>query len=110
MDGSVQQLGEIGKKKKLPLKIIRTMSPEAKPKTYTVSGYTCLEDDILYRDLKTNLYAGDVLCFGNAGAYTNVLKPPFIQVGCKIVMKTETGKLQLIKRTETVEDILTSYL
>lgn len=110
VDGSVQQLGEIGKKKKLPLKIMSVTSPSVKPKTYTVSGYTCLEDDILYRDLEFDLNTGDVLCFGNAGAYTNVLKPPFIQVGCKIVMKTETGRFQLIKRMETVEDILASYL
>lgn len=53
---------------------------------------------------------GDVLCFGNAGAYTNVLKPPFIQAGCGIVAIGEDIGARLVKRTEKTEDFLASYI
>ena len=53
---------------------------------------------------------GDLLWFQNAGAYTNVMKPPFIQVGCKIVSCRNDGTMSLVKREETTEDILASYI
>lgn len=75
-----------------------------------ITGYTCLEDDILYKGLEQEIHVGDVLCFGNAGAYTNVLKPPFIQAGCGIVAIGEDIGARLVKRTEKTEDFLASYI
>ena len=38
------------------------------------------------------------------------MKPPFIQVGCKIVSCRNDGTMSLVKREETTEDILASYI
>lgn len=110
VDGSVQQLGELGKKKQLPASVIVSSSSDSVDVLVTdVTGYTCLEDDILYRSFKGRLDLGDLVSFENAGAYTNVMKPPFIQVGCKVIA-FDKGELSLVKRQETVEDILSSYV
>lgn len=109
VDGSVQQLGELGKKKKLPVSIIPSNNPEKNADYAEISGYTCLEDDILFPKTEEKVGVGDVLCFGNAGAYSNVLKPPFIQAGCKIISYSKDGTASLAKRDETADDILASY-
>ena len=109
VDGSVHQLGELGKNKQLPIEVITDRNNVREDDVFfDVTGYTCLEDDILFRSLKKDLIPGDIICFGNAGAYTNVMKPPFIQVGCKVLALTDKG-IVLIKRQETIEDILSSY-
>ncbi|MCR4621560.1 MAG: hypothetical protein K5663_05700 [Clostridiales bacterium] len=109
VDGSVHQLGELGKKKQLPVHVIKETTQDAKESYAEVTGYTCLEDDILFRNLKSNALVGDCLIFENAGAYTNVMKPPFIQVGCGIVSFGKDGLIRIDKRQETVNDILSSY-
>ena len=109
VDGSVHQLGELGKKKQLPVHVI---SAQAEGPTFChadVSGFTCLEDDLLCRELDQPLRVGDVLVFENAGAYTNVMKPPFIRGGCKIFSCTDKGKAVLVKHDETAEDLLSTY-
>lgn len=110
VDGSVHQLGELGKKKRLPISIVSKQSHDSQVCHPIITGYTCLEDDILCAEYETSIGVGDILCFENAGAYSNVLKPPFIQVGCKIVELKSDGTVVLAKREETVDDVLCSYL
>lgn len=110
VDGSVQQLGEIGKKKNLPISIISNSECDERISNTEITGYTCLEDDILYRQYMGPIGKEDVVILGNAGAYSNVLKPPFIQPGCKIVCYREEVGALLCKREETLADILASYL
>ena len=72
-------------------------------------GYTCLEHDVLYRGYAGNLAVGDYVIFGNVGGYSNVSKPPFISPNCAMIaVKGATARL--IKRTETVRDILATYV
>ena len=111
VDGSVHQLGELGKKKKLPMEVISSGNQGKKRlSNVDVAGYTCLEDDILIHSANDMIGDNDLICIENAGAYTNVMKPPFIQVGCKIIEIDKDSKLKLIKRQETVKDILSSYV
>ena len=53
--------------------------------------------------------SGDTLVFENAGAYTNVMKPPFIRGGSKIISCTNDGAATLVKRDETADDLLSTY-
>ena len=110
VDGSVHQLGELGKKKRLPVEVLYREAQTKRLPLADITGYTCLEDDILYPGLEQPVGQGDLLWFQNAGAYTNVMKPPFIQVGCKIVSCRNDGTMSLVKREETTEDILASYI
>ena len=109
VDGSVHQLGEIGRKKRLPIEVVYSDKRTDRKEHVALTGYTCLEDDILCADLEIPAGVGDVIIFENTGAYTNVLKPPFIQPGCKIVAINEEGRSILAKRDESFEDIITSY-
>ena len=109
-DGSVQQLGEIGKKKQLPITVLSKETNDNKIKDVEITGYTCLEDDILYRHCVEPVERGDYVVFGNAGAYSNVLKPPFIQQGCKMVFFDAEQGMNLCKREERLDDFLNSYI
>ncbi len=57
--------------------------------TYDIGGYTCMEHDIMYKRYRGSFAVGDLLIFENVGAYTNVLKPPFIRGMPKIVQITQ---------------------
>ena len=109
VDGSVHQLGELGKKKQLPCHVIPTGAAGPAFCHADVSGYTCLEDDLLRRELDQPVRVGDTLVFENAGAYTNVMKPPFIRGGSKIISCTNDGAATLVKRDETADDLLSTY-
>lgn len=109
VDGSVHQLGELGKKKRLPVHILPGGSDEPALFGADVGGFTCLEDDLLCRGLAEPVRVGDALAFENAGAYTNVMKPPFIRAGCKILCLSSDGAVSLAKRDEKADDMLSAY-
>jgi len=76
-----------------------------------VCGYTCMEGDFLYRGYAGSLSAGVYVVFDNVGAYTTVLKPPFIAPSPPIIMfDADTNNYQLIKKRETLDDVFTSYI
>lgn len=70
-----------------------------------VSGYTCMEMDILHRNTHLRLERGDWLLFGNCGAYANVLTPRFIRA-VPAVLRLEGGTLRPSMRAEVVDDWL----
>lgn len=65
--------------KNLPLQRVATGNePVIECSGAIVAGNTCMEDDILHRGFHGPLAVGDFLEFGQAGAYTFVLRPMFI--------------------------------
>ena len=72
-------------------------------------GYTCLEHDVMYRGFQGTLAVGDYVIFGNVGGYSNVSKPPFISPNCAMIA-VKGDAAALMKRTETVRDILATYV
>ncbi|MEW5834104.1 MAG: alanine racemase [Pseudomonadota bacterium] len=70
-----------------------------------VSGYTCMEMDILHRNAPASLDRGDWLLFSNCGAYANVLTPRFIR-SIPAVLRIEGGTLKPSMRAEDVDDWL----
>ena len=59
----------------------------------------------MYRNYNGEIAVGDYIVFGNVGGYSNVSKPPFIRSNCAMVSSTGA----VIKRTETVKEILSTY-
>ena len=110
VDGSAHQAGELSKKKRLPISVIsggketRLMAP------VEITGYTCLEDDILYPDCAENIGVGDIIHIRNVGSYSNVLAPPFIQEGCAMVMCDAQGNSKLIRQADSMERMLSTYV
>ena len=94
--------------KNLPIKIFDNGSEKKHLVDSTLVGYTCLEQDVIYRGFTGNLAVGDYIEFGNVGGYSIVDKPPFILPNCPMVVY-EDESAALIKRRETFEDIFASF-
>ena len=75
-----------------------------------IAGYTCMENDYLYRGYKGSLKRGDYIVFNNVGSYSIVLKPPFILPNCPIIeYNPEKKTYEIIKRREETEDIFRTF-
>jgi hypothetical protein len=55
------------------------------------------------------LKPGDYVVFDNVGAYTNVLRPPFINPAPPILSYSSKHEVKVIRRRETTDDIFSSY-
>ena len=109
VDSDYHQLGETGHMMKCPYSIFRTGNPsEAIQPPLNVVGFTCLEQDILFKDFPESLSIGDRIEFRNIGGYSIVYKPPFIQPQCPIYVNEE-GEMKVIKRAETFNDIFHTF-
>jgi len=110
VDSDYHQLGETGHMMKCPYTVTKSdISGESINPPLNVVGFTCLEQDILFKDFPEALHIGDRIEFRNIGGYSIVYKPPFIQPNCPIYAETEEG-LKLIKREETFNDIFTTFI
>lgn len=76
---------------------------------WVISGYTCMEIDVIHKAWHGALAEGDILLFGNVGAYTVVLKPPFIKAAPAIVELLPDGKERVVKAAEGLDDVLGTY-
>lgn len=106
---SVHNLGDVSGSVKLPLEVIKNAETQIEYIDMDFTGYTCLERDVPYRDYTGLLGKGDYLVFGNVGGYSNVDKPPFILPQCAMI-GIKDGNIYIIKRKETTEDILSTYV
>jgi diaminopimelate decarboxylase len=73
-----------------------------------ISGYTCMENDYLFRNYSGTLQVGDYLVFDNVGSYSVVFKPPFILPNVPIITFID-GKIEILKTRETFEYIFQTY-
>jgi diaminopimelate decarboxylase len=75
-----------------------------------ISGYTCMEDDYLYKGWAGPISEGDFVVFDNIGAYTIVLKPPFIRPNVPVLsFDSEKRTFEVIKRKEELEDVFATF-
>ena len=74
-----------------------------------IVGYTCMEHDCLYRDCKEAVRPGDFVVFESVGAYTVVMKPPFIQPAPAILVDEGAGSFAVAKRPERCDDLFAAY-
>lgn len=109
LDSGIHTLGETCTLKQLPICVIRNGSEGQYYESIDLTGYTCLEQDVVYRAYSGELAVGDYVIFGNVGGYSNVLKPPFIHPGCAMVAAKGNGTFTCIKRAENAQDMLNTY-
>ena len=110
LDTSIHMLGETCTLKQLPVHVVPSGNPQHQFDAVDLTGYTCLEQDVVYKDFSGKLAVGDYVVFGNVGGYSNVLKPPFILPNCAMIAHTESDEYVLVKRAETGEDLLQTYI
>ena len=109
-DCSGGNMGDICHLKQLPITVYPFGKEQKELQNATFVGYTCLEHDVIYDGFNGKLAVGDVIQFRNIGSYSNVFKPPFILPNCAMVQLDEKGNVELIKRTETIDDIFRTYV
>lgn len=109
LDSSKHNLGEICTLKTLPISVINNFETTQELNNANIVGYTCLEHDVMYKGFNGKLAVGDNIVFGNVGGYSNVDKPPFILPNCPM-LAIEGDKVEVIKRKETYDDILSTYV
>lgn len=104
---SSENIGEICTMKKLPLTVWGEQKEEFR--SIDLVGYTCLEQDVIYKEYAGKISVGDNVFIGNVGAYSIVSKPPFILPNCQVLDLKEDGCIEIIKRQETYDDIFHTF-
>ena len=111
--GSVHNVKPTLTDKKLSLKIYKNpdnINRKNLKKQVDLVGYTCMENDCLYKDYPGEIGIGDYAVFDNIGAYTIVFKPPFIRPNSPIISyDSSLNNYVLNKRRETSQDIFSTY-
>lgn len=106
---SFHNLGETCQMKNVPIRIFSCEEMKQEAQNANLVGYTCLEQDVLYRGYSGSIAIGDYVAFGNVGGYSIVDKPPFIQPNCAMIA-LNGQETKLIKRKETWNDIFESFV
>lgn len=109
VDCDIHNAGETCQMMKVPYTHVKCGEGEVSQAPVDITGFTCLEQDNLFKDFPDVVKVGDVLELRNIGGYSVVYKPPFIQPCCAMVAIKEDGTTKLIKRKETFEDIFQTY-
>jgi diaminopimelate decarboxylase len=110
--GSIHNIKPTLHQKQLPMTVVSAaVDPcrERNPVPVDVVGYTCMEHDCLYRGCDQALRPGDFVVFENVGAYTVVMKPPFIQPAPAILVCDGDQSFAVAKRAERFEDLFAAY-
>lgn len=107
---SEHNLGETCTLKRLPIQVVSCGAERQELQNADLTGYTCLEQDVLYSGYSGLLGRGDYVVFGNTGGYSNVYKPPFIRPNCAMIAAKADGTFAYMKRGETYGDLLQTYI
>lgn len=114
LGGSIYNINPTPNRKNLPISVYPKSTDSAERKIYSnvdFGGYTCIESDYLYRGFSGQLMVGDYVVFDDVGAYSVVMKPPFILPNFAIVeYDDECDQVALIKRQEDVADLFITYV
>ncbi len=92
-----------------PIMVIPFGNERKTYKNADIVGYTCIENDVLFRNYDGELSVGDYIVFSNCGSYSIVMKPPFILPNFPIIDISD-GNIQLIKKQENFDDIFHTYI
>lgn len=111
VNGSLHNIKPTGRSRILPSFKLFQMG-EAKyinVKGASIVGYTCFEEDILVDEVNQSIAKGDFVEFSNVGAYSIMLKPPFIK-GQPKILAYDGSKYEVIKNSENGDYLFSSYI
>jgi diaminopimelate decarboxylase len=91
-------------------KISNLSNPGGKPRFYTVVGYICETDTFGVNRKIPEIREGDILCLHNAGAYCFAMSSNYNSRFRPVEVMIHEGKDYLIRRRETMEDLLRNQL
>jgi diaminopimelate decarboxylase len=99
----------------LPITVVRRSPANQEPQignaVTDIVGYTCMENDLLYLGYEGGLDVDDYVVFDNVGAYTLVMKPPFIRASPPVIMyNSASEEFEQIKRRAEFSDVFATYV
>ena len=106
--GSIFDISPSARAGNLPVSAILREDRASAGQAFDIAGYTCIESDILSRQLAAPLDVGDFLCFGNVGSYSVVMKPPFILPANPILVQGKDG-FEVIRKRETSDHVFANF-
>lgn len=109
--GSVYNVNPTTNRKNMPIEILGVSGAVDRRRWSGMDfgGYTCIESDYLYRGYDGELETGDFVVFDCVGAYSVVMKPPFILPNVAIVEIVGGDEVRVIKRREEFDDLFATY-
>ncbi len=111
--GSIQNVKATANAVRLPVRVVGDPlgGGETLAGPTVITGYTCMEHDVLYDGYVGELRVGDFVIFGNVGAYTNVFKPPFIRPApAMLAWSSSNESFSVARRAERLDDLLATYV
>jgi diaminopimelate decarboxylase len=109
VDGSAIHTKPTFHKKNPPINIIKQDKLSRRFETYSIVGFTCMENDFIANNITGNMpVPGDFMVIDNCGAYTIVMSPQFIS-GRPAIIAFEKQKALLVKRRDSFDDVFGSY-
>ena len=94
----------------MPLQVVRQDGSPPVEGATVVSGWTCMESDVLSRNCGFRLERGDWLLFDNCGAYTFVLSPRFVRGTPAVLMRGAAGEWTALRPADSVQDWLDPFM
>lgn len=85
-------------------------NPDGEKKVYNVVGYVCETDSFASDRIIPEVRKGDLLVFNNAGAYCSTMASNYNSRPRPAEVLILDGKEHLIRRRETVEDLLSTQV
>ncbi len=111
VDGSIHEMNPNSRLTRKPTDILY-----AKPKNqrtlskWSISGYTCIESDLLSTEFEGNFEVGDFIGYSHTGAYNTVMKPPFIRPASAILeFGRDNEAVTVHRKRQTLTDLLSGY-
>ena len=109
--GSKFNMGLLTSNINMPMDVYSNNSAQPQYEEIDIVGFTCIENDCLYKGFSGRIGVGDYLVFSNVGSYSIVFKPQFIMPNVPVIEYRETiGDYEVIKRQETMEDVFSTFI
>jgi len=112
--GSIFNISPVARNLNLPVRVITNKTEEVlQSYKFDVVGYTCIEGDVMSKELYGAIYSGDFVEYSNIGSYSIVMKPPFILPNFPIIRfngASDPGSWCLVKKAETVDYIFENFI
>ena len=87
----------------MPFRVVRSDNGAPTEEPTVVSGWTCMEEDVLSRGCRFKLERGDWLIFDNCGAYSFVLNPRFIRGTPAVLLYEPERRWKVARPADTVQ-------
>ncbi|MEL6863209.1 MAG: diaminopimelate decarboxylase [Bacteroidota bacterium] len=91
-------------------RVVNVSKPNGTPRIYTVVGYICETDTFGINRKISAIQEGDILCFYNAGAYCFSMSSNYNSRFRPAEVLVHEGQHHLIRKRETMEDILNNQI